>query len=161
MGILLGLAGHLGQRGVPPQLGRRGLTDRDRDRFFGYHEACWKRNLDYKKANRILAKTSMLTFRLDEVLIQRYPDCKLVYIIRDPVEVIPPGMSLVSGVLDNGYDTWNRTTEDDQSGGSRTSTRPSCEMLSTFHEKHTIGTVRTETCASSATPICSRTSSPP
>ena len=46
-------------------MGVEGVTDRDRERFFGYHEECWKRNLTYKHAKRILAKTSMLTFRLD------------------------------------------------------------------------------------------------
>ena len=56
--------------------------------------ACWRRNLTLKRANRILVKSSMLTFRLD-ALLRRYPDCRLVYVVRDPVEVIPSGMSLL------------------------------------------------------------------
>ena len=71
-------------------MGIEGLTQAEKDRFFGYYEAIWRRNLVYKHANRILAKTSMLTFRITEVL-DRYPDAKLIYIIRDPVEVIPSG----------------------------------------------------------------------
>jgi hypothetical protein len=84
-----------------------GVTPHEEDRFFKYYESCWRRNLTLKGANRVLAKTSMLTMRLDAVL-RRYPDCKLVYVIRDPVEVIPSGMSLLASVLENGYDVWNR-----------------------------------------------------
>ena len=74
---------------------------------------CWRRNLTLKGANRILVKSSMLTFRLD-ALLRRYPDCRLVYVIRDPVEVIPSGMSLLASVLENGFDVWNRTNKEDQ-----------------------------------------------
>lgn len=120
--------------------GLDGVTDRDRERFFGYYEACWRRNLIYKRANRILAKTSMLTFRLDEVL-QRYPDAKLVYIIRDPVEVIPSGMSLIASVLENGYDVWNRTTKEDQQRWIENLYQASCAMLRSFHEAQTSGRI--------------------
>ena len=122
------------------EMGVEGVTDRDRERFFGYHEECWRRNLAYKHAKRVLAKTSMLTFRLDEVL-KRYPDAKLVYIIRDPVEVIPSGMSLVSGVLENGYDAWNRTTDADQRRWAENLYQASCEMLRSFHEAYTSGRI--------------------
>lgn len=122
------------------EFGIGGVTERDRDRFFGYYEACWRRNLHYKRANRILAKTSMLTFRLDEVL-QRYPDCKLVYIIRDPVEVIPSGMSLIAGVLENGYDVWNRTRKEDQERWIENLYEASCSMLSTFRDAENTGLI--------------------
>ncbi|KDF02002.1 hypothetical protein Y900_024510 [Mycolicibacterium aromaticivorans JS19b1 = JCM 16368] len=116
------------------------VTDRERERFFRYYEACWRRNLAYKRRNRILAKTSMLAFRLPEVL-QRYPDCKLVYIIRDPVEVIPSGMSLLAGVLENGYDVWNRTRKEDQGRWIENLYQASCAMLGTFHEAQTAGLI--------------------
>ncbi|HET7666570.1 MAG TPA: sulfotransferase, partial [Mycobacterium sp.] len=95
------------------ELGLEGVTARDEERFYRYYEACWRRNLTYKRCDRILAKTSMLTLRLD-ALLKRYPDAKLVYVVRDPVEVIPSGMSLLAGVLENGYDVWNRTRVEDQ-----------------------------------------------
>ncbi|MGV1087258.1 MAG: sulfotransferase family protein [Mycobacterium sp.] len=120
--------------------GIEGVTERDRERFFRYYEACWRRNLVYKRSGRILAKTSMLTFRLDEVL-QRYPDAKLVYIIRDPVEVIPSGMSLISAVLENGYDVWNRTSKDDQEQWVENLYQASCAMLGTFYEAQTSGRI--------------------
>ncbi len=116
------------------------VTPQDRERFFRYYEECWRRNLYYKNSDRILAKTSMLTFRLDEVL-ERYPDCKLVYIIRDPVEVIPSGMSLLAGVLENGYDVWNRTSKEDQERWIENLYQASCDMLRVFYEAYSSGKI--------------------
>ena len=82
----------------------------------------------------------MLTFQLEEVL-KRYPDCKLVYIIRDPVEVIPSGMSLLAGVLENGYDVWNRTSKEDQERWIENLYKASCSMLETFHEQQVAGMI--------------------
>ena len=95
------------------EFGIDGVSPREEERFFNYYDACWRRNLTLKGANRILVKSSMLTFRLD-ALLRRYPDCRLVYVVRDPVEVIPSGMSLLASVLENGYDVWNRTNKEDQ-----------------------------------------------
>jgi hypothetical protein len=117
-----------------------GVTKREEDRFFDYYDACWRRNLTLKRANRVLAKTSMLTMRLDAVL-RRYPDCKLVYVIRDPVEVIPSGMSLLASVLENGYDVWNRTTEEDQRRWLENLYQASCDMLRYFHDAHSAGRI--------------------
>ncbi|MGB8209931.1 MAG: sulfotransferase [Mycobacterium sp.] len=122
------------------EFGIEGVTARDEERFFRYHEACWRRNLTYKRANRILAKTSMLTMRLD-ALLKRYPDCKLVYVIRDPVEVIPSGMSLLASVLENGYDVWNRTREEDQRRWIENLYQASCDLLRFFHEAHSSGLI--------------------
>lgn len=122
------------------ELGIEPASTRDEERFFGYYEQCWRRNLRYKRADRILAKTSMLTFRLDQVL-KRYPDCKLVYIIRDPVEVIPSGMSLLAGVLENGYDVWNHSSEVDQQRWIENLYQASCAMLRSFHDAYTSGRI--------------------
>ena len=117
-----------------------GVTPREEDRFFKYYESCWRRNLTLKRADRVLAKTSMLTMRLDAVL-RRYPDCKLVYVIRDPVEVIPSGMSLLASVLENGYDVWNRTKEEDQRRWLENLYQASCDMLRYFHEAQSAGKI--------------------
>jgi omega-hydroxy-beta-dihydromenaquinone-9 sulfotransferase len=122
------------------ELGMEGVTEREEGRFFRYYEACWRRNLAYKNADRILAKTSMLTLRL-EALLKRYPDCKLVYVIRDPVEVIPSGMSLLTSVLENGYDVWNRTDDEDQKRWQENLYQASCELLRSFHEAQSAGVV--------------------
>jgi len=117
-----------------------GVTPREEDRFFNYYDACWRRNLTLKGASRVLAKTSMLTMRLDAVL-RRYPDCKLVYVVRDPVEVIPSGMSLLASVLENGYDVWNRTTEEDQRRWLENLYQASCDMFRYFHEAQSAGKI--------------------
>ena len=122
------------------EFGIDGVSPREEERFFNYYEACWRRNLTLKRANRILVKSSMLTFRLD-ALLRRYPDCRLVYVVRDPVEVIPSGMSLLASVLENGYDVWNRTKKEDQRAGSRTSTRPRATMLRDFHDANSTGRI--------------------
>ena len=122
------------------ELGIDGVTEREKERFFRYYEACWRRNLMYKRSNRILAKTSMLTFRLDEVL-KRYPDCKLVYIIRDPVEVIPSGMSLIASVLENGYNMWDRSSKEDQQRWIENLYQASCDILRRFYEAQTDGSI--------------------
>jgi hypothetical protein len=117
------------------EFGIDGVSPREEERFFKYYESCWRRNLTLKRADRVLAKTSMLTFRLDAVL-RRYPDCRLVYVIRDPVEVIPSGMSLLASVLENAYDVWNRTGEEDQRRWVENLYRASCDMLGSFHEAY-------------------------
>ncbi|MEW5808920.1 MAG: sulfotransferase [Actinomycetota bacterium] len=117
-----------------------GAAPAEKERFFRYYEELWRRNLYYKKDRRILAKTSMLTFRLDEVL-ERYPDAKLVYIVRDPVEVIPSGMSLIASVLENGYDAFNRTSAEDQQRWVENLYQASCAMLKVFHDAYTSGKI--------------------
>src|SRR6201995_963849 len=117
-----------------------GVTPHEEDRFFKYYASCWRRNLTLKGANRVLAKTSMLTMRLDAVL-RRYPDCKLVYVVRDPVEVIPSGMSLLASVLENGYDVWNRTKEEDQRRWLENLYQASCDMLRYFYEAQSAGRI--------------------
>jgi hypothetical protein len=131
---------HWGSALSKQEMGISGVSEAEKDRFFGYHEAIWRRNLVYKKAKRVLAKTSMLTFRIEEVL-QRYPDAKLVYIIRDPVEVIPSGMSLIAGVLENGYDAFNKTSPADQQRWVENLYQASGDLLRTFYEAQTSGAI--------------------
>jgi omega-hydroxy-beta-dihydromenaquinone-9 sulfotransferase len=116
------------------------VSPREEERFFKYYESCWRRNLALKRADRVLAKTSMLTFRLDAVL-RRYPDCRLVYVVRDPVEVIPSGMSLLASVLENAYDVWNRTSDEDQKRWVENLYQASCDMLTSFHDAQTAGLI--------------------
>jgi omega-hydroxy-beta-dihydromenaquinone-9 sulfotransferase len=122
------------------EFGIDGVAAREEERFFHYYEACWRRNLTLKGCSRILAKSSMLTFRLD-ALLRRYPDCRLVYVVRDPVEVIPSGMSLLASVLENAYDVWNRTRKEDQRRWLENLYQASCDMLRSFHDAQAAGLV--------------------
>jgi omega-hydroxy-beta-dihydromenaquinone-9 sulfotransferase len=117
-----------------------GVSAKEESRFFKYYEAIWRRNLMLKKADRILVKSSMLTFRLD-ALLRRYPDCRLVYIVRDPVEVIPSGMSLLASVLENGFDVWNRTSKEDQNKWLENLYQASGDMLRVFRDAELAGRI--------------------
>ena len=49
--------------------------------------------------------------RLKEALNQRFPDDKILYMVRDPLNVIPSGLSLVTGVLDKRFGFWSLPDE--------------------------------------------------
>lgn len=117
-----------------------GVSAKEENRFFRYYEAVWRRNLTAKGANRILVKSSMLTFRLD-ALLRRYPDAKLVYIVRDPVEVIPSGMSLLASVLENGFDAFNRTSKEEQDKWLENLYQASGDMLRVFRDAELDGRI--------------------
>lgn len=114
-------------------MGIAGVNEDVRSRFFDYYDGIWRRNLQYKGKQRILAKTSMLTFRIDEVL-ERYPDAKLVYVVRDPVETIPSGLSLLAEVLTNSFNAWQRTTTQDQQRWVENLYQASLALLRAFDE---------------------------
>ena len=64
-------------------------------KHFAFMEGCWRRNLLVKNKSRIIVKASTYTLRL-KTLLRRYPSCKLIYMVRDPVDTIPSGMSIGS-----------------------------------------------------------------
>jgi hypothetical protein len=117
-----------------------GVSAKEENKFFKYYEAVWRRNLAAKGAKRILVKSSMLTFRLD-ALLRRYPDARLVYIVRDPVEVIPSGMSLLASVLENGFDAFNRTSKEEQDKWLENLYQASGDMLRVFREAELDGRI--------------------
>jgi hypothetical protein len=121
-------------------MGISGVSESERARFFDYYDAIWRRNLAFKRAQRVLAKSSMLTFRIEEVL-ERYPDARLVYVVRDPVEVIPSGISLLSEVLTNSFDAWQRTTSGDQERWIENLYEASVAMMRSFDEARATGRI--------------------
>lgn len=86
-------------------------SPRDKERLYRYLEASWRRNLYAKQRPRVVAKSSLFSLRAPE-LVERYPDCKLVYLVRDPLATIPSGMSLITGVLEQAYDLFERVPAD-------------------------------------------------
>jgi hypothetical protein len=104
-----------------------------KERWFRYLEGCWRRNLFFKKKNRFIVKSSTLTMRV-ETLVKRYPDCKLIYVIRDPVETIPSGMSLLTGVLEQAYDVFNATDPKRRAQYLENLYQASCHMYRSFYE---------------------------
>ena len=103
------------------------------DRYFRYLEGCWRRNMVAKKMDRVAVKSSMLTAHADQ-LVARYPDCKILYLVRDPVQAIPSGMSLLTGVLERSYDVFNKTDAAARAHYLENLYQASCHLYRSFFE---------------------------
>ena len=86
---------------VDPKI--RDNTTRD----FNWFESVWKNVLFSSDSNRIVGKLFSLSANTPEFL-KKYPDAKILYMVRNPLDVIPSGLSLVTGVLDKMFGFWNK-----------------------------------------------------
>lgn len=82
---------------------RRDTSARD----FDWLERLWTRSQILHGTDRNVAKLFSLSPRLPQFL-NRFPDAQILYMVRDPVEVIPSAMSLVIGVLDRAFGFWSK-----------------------------------------------------
>jgi len=73
-------------------------TERDLD----FYQQCLKRNLHESGKPRVLGKLFTFPPRIDDVL-RRFPDAKLIYMVRDPCETLPSGLSLLTGVQEQHF----------------------------------------------------------
>ncbi len=85
---------------------KHGTSPRD----FAYLEAVWRRVLVARKGTRVTGKLFSLGPRVNEFLA-RFPDARLLFMLRDPMSFVPSGMSLVTGPLDTRFGFW-RLPED-------------------------------------------------
>ena len=76
------------------------------DRDYNWMESIWVRNQFMAGSDRTVGKLFSLSANLPKFL-ERFPDSKILYISRDPLAVIPSGLSLVTGVLDKRFGFWN------------------------------------------------------
>jgi len=76
------------------------------ERDFSWFESLWKRNLRSNNGKRYIGKLFSLSGNLPEFQ-NRFPDSKVLYMVRDPLNVIPSGLSLVTGVLDKKFNFWS------------------------------------------------------
>ncbi|MCG8314796.1 MAG: sulfotransferase [Pseudomonadales bacterium] len=111
-------------------------------RDFDWLEAMWKRNLVGEGKNRVVAKLFSLSLRLPQFL-QRFPDAKILYMVRDPLETVPSGMSLVTGVLDGRYGFWKLPQAERQHYIDRMY-RALLELSLRFHEDYLSGAIPKE-----------------
>jgi omega-hydroxy-beta-dihydromenaquinone-9 sulfotransferase len=74
-------------------------------RDFDWFEAMWRRSLFVQHQDRVLAKVFSLSLHLPAFL-ERFPDARILYMVRDPVSVVPSGLSLLTGVLDGWFGFW-------------------------------------------------------
>lgn len=76
------------------------------ERDFAWLEALWSRSLVKHDAQRNIAKLFSLSVKLPKFLAE-FPQAQILYMARDPVEVLPSSMSLVIGVLDRAFGFWS------------------------------------------------------
>ena len=74
-------------------------------RDFNWFESLWKRTLIVNNSERYIAKLFSLSANLPDFQ-KKFPDAKILYMIRDPLNVLPSGLSLVTGVLDKKFNFW-------------------------------------------------------
>jgi len=74
-------------------------------------ESVWKRILVSSNSDRIVAKLFSVSANAPKFL-RKYPNAKILYMVRDPLSVIPSGLSLVTGVLDKKFGFWNKPESD-------------------------------------------------
>ncbi len=77
------------------------LADAPRD--FAFLREAQRRNAFWHGRDRAVGKLFSACLRPDATLAA-FPDAQFLFLVRDPVEVIPSGMSLVTGVLSRAYD---------------------------------------------------------
>lgn len=108
-------------------------------RDFDWLEELWRRSLVANQAEVNIAKLFSLGPRLPSFLA-RFPDARILYMARDPVEIIPSGMSLVTGVLDNAFGFWKLPAETKNLWFERMY-NAFVELLRRFHEDWTSGRI--------------------
>lgn len=121
---------------VDPKI--RNTSQRD----FAWFESMWKRNLISNGGNQYIGKLFSLSSNLP-LFQKKFPDAKILYMVRDPLQVIPSGLSLVTGVLDKRFHFWSL----DRSIRKRFIERlykALVELLIRFHEDWESGNINKE-----------------
>ena len=114
---------------------KRNTTERD----FNWFESVWSRRILSSKSQRIIPKLFSISTSLP-AFINRFPDAKILYLIRDPLNVLPSGLSLVTGVLDKKFGFWNLPEEKRNQYLTRLY-NALIELLKRFHDDWTTGNI--------------------
>ena len=75
-------------------------------RDFRLLEAIWRRSMVWNNTEGIVAKLFSTSIRMPS-FFEYFPDARIIYLIRDPIEVIPSAMSLVTGVQNSALGFWD------------------------------------------------------
>jgi hypothetical protein len=75
-------------------------------RDFDWFERMWRDNAFRHESHRVVAKLFSVGTRMPRFM-ERFPDARVLYMVRDPVQVIPSALSLVTGVLDKRFGFWS------------------------------------------------------
>ena len=101
-------------------------------RDFAWLRKLWRRNLVARKHDRVVAKLFSVGANL-KGFQEAFPDAKILYMARDPLEMIPSGISLITGVLEKRFQFSSIPLEDRQRYCQRMSTA-FLELLRRFVE---------------------------
>ena len=101
-------------------------------RDFDWLESMWIKVLISNKQDQIIGKLFSISANMPKFL-ERFPDSKILYMIRDPLSVIPSGLSLVTGVLDKKFNFWSMPKEKRQQFIEKLYTALK-ELLLRFHD---------------------------
>lgn len=85
-------------------------ANRNMDRDNAWLRALWRRSVVAHGADRVVAKVFGLGACMPRFQAA-FPDARVLYMARDPLNTIPSGMSLVTGVLDRAFGFWSRPKE--------------------------------------------------
>ncbi len=75
-------------------------------RDFEWLKSVWETNLISNQGERYIGKLFSIAGNLPKFQFY-YPDAKILYMIRDPLRVIPSSLSLMTGVLDKRFKFWS------------------------------------------------------
>ena len=107
-------------------------------RDFDWFEKVWSRTVRYQNVPYI-GKLFSLSTNLP-AFQSRFPDSKILYMIRDPLKVIPSGLSLVTGVLDKRFKFWS-LKKNIRDRFIQRLYNALLELLNRFHEDWTKGNI--------------------
>lgn len=108
-------------------------------RDFDWLDKLWARSLVKHGGERNVAKLFTLSTRLPQFL-KRFPEARILYMVRDPVDVIPSTLSLVTGPLDKAFGFWKKPAEERQRFLDRLYVAL-VKILERFHEEWTQGLI--------------------
>ena len=75
-------------------------------RDFKWLSSLWNRISVLHGSNKIIAKLFSISVNTPRFQ-DKFPEAKILYMVRDPLNVIPSGLSLVTGVLDKKFGFWS------------------------------------------------------
>lgn len=85
---------------------KRDMSKRD----YKWLKSIWGRTLISSNTDRYIGKLFSVSTNVPGFL-KTFPDAKILYMVRDPLSVIPSGLSLVTGVLDKRFGFWSLPEE--------------------------------------------------
>jgi omega-hydroxy-beta-dihydromenaquinone-9 sulfotransferase len=108
-------------------------------RDFAWFERIWRDNAFRHQSHRVVAKLFSVGLRMPRFM-EHFPEARILYMVRDPIQVIPSALSLVTGVLDKGFGFW-KLPEDVRARFIERLYNAFVLLLRTFHDDWVAGRV--------------------